>query len=1157
MSAKEIKDRVVREFKLTSLAIRNRNTIILLALAIIGFGFYSYRNMPKELTPDVVIPTIMVQTVYPGSPPIDIENLITRPLEKEIETVKEIDVLNSTSSQGFSMIMVEFTTDADIDQKLQEVKDAVDKAKSELPDDLRTDPVVNDIDFSEFPILNINLSGDYSTRELKDYAEFLEEEIERINEVSKVEIKGINERQVNINIDLRKLQARDLTFRDIEQAITSENISMSGGEIRFTYSKRSVRVIGEFENVKEIGNLVIKEEAGKVVYLNDVARIELGYKDPNSYARLNKDPVVSVQVIKKSGKNLLSATAKIQDVLDQAKERNEIPQNLDISITNDQSDLIKTQLANLENSIILGVIFVILVLFYFLGTRNSLFVGTAIPMSMFLSFVVLGMIDGHLNMIVLFSLILSLGLLVDNSIVVVENIHRFIERGYGTFEAARQGTGEIALPIITSTITTLSAFLPLAFWGGVTGEFMKNLPITLIIVLTSSLFVALVIVPVFTIIFVNPEKARQEKNNIEKRKTLKYTGIVAGVALLLYILGVNVMASILLFLAFIVAINTLFLNHSQDWFQNVFLGKLEQVYERLLHYALCKKRPIIFFLGTGLLLFISIGLLMWRSPDVSFFPNNEPDYINVRAELPVGSNLEATDSVMKIIESDIYQFIKPYDTIVESVLTTVGEGASSDFTAGETPNMGLITVTFVDYIDRQGINTSNVMKELSNALIGQYPGIQISVEKNRMGPPTGKPVNIEISGEDFQQLIQITEEVKSLIEKNNIPGLEGLKMDLETGKPELVIKIRRDKARELNISTIQIANAIRTALFGSEVSDFKVGEEEYPIRIMLEDQYRYSIPTLLNQTVVSPEGKNPKRIPLTALIDYEYSTTYGSVKRKDLDRVVTLYSNIVEGYNANNVNNQISGIMEQYEMPKGYIYEFTGEQQEQEESQNFLSRALIIAMVLILIILVTQFNSLVKPGIIIMSVIFSTIGVFAGIAIFNMNIVVVMTGIGIVALAGIVVNNAIVLVDYIELLKKRKRDELGIDEDAYLPPNEATDCVIRAGKTRLRPVLLTAITTILGLAPLAVGLNIDFMGLLSSFEPQLYFGGTMVKFWGPIAWSVIFGLTFSTFLTLVIVPVMYRIAIIVQKLLIDKVEYHTGKSIVKKHASEDGAEFCE
>jgi multidrug efflux pump subunit AcrB len=1150
MSAKEIGKKITREFKLTTAALKNTNTILLLTLTIAIFGVTSYRNMPKELTPDVVIPTVLVQTIYPGSPPVDIENLITRPLEKEIETIKNIKVIESTSAQGHSMIWVEFNTDVEIEKALQDVKDGVDRAESELPDDLLQDPMVMDIDFSEFPILNINLSGDYSLKELKGYAEYLEDEIEQVDEISKVEIKGINERQVNIDVDLRKMESRELSFFDIENAIKYENISMSGGEIRFNKSKRSVRIIGEFETIDEIKNIVIKSENDELVYLKDIADVELGYKDPDSYARLNKDPVVSVQVIKKSGRNLLSATAKIKDILDAAKDKNELPQALNISITNDMSDLIENQLSNLENSIILGVIFVILILFFFLGTRNSLFVGTAIPMSMFLSFIIISMLQGKMNMIVLFSLILALGLLVDNSIVVVENIHRFMERGLKPFDAAKQGTGEIAMPIITSTITTLSAFIPLAFWGGITGEFMKNLPITLIIVLSSSLFVALVLVPVFTLVFTNSEKMRQTERKPDKKKNYRWIAIIGGLTAVFYLLGWYVPANILAVIVFIATINALFLSRSQEWFQHVFLQKLEKYYHKLLTYALVGKRPVYFFLGTVGLLIFTIVLLGIRKPNIEFFPNNNPDYINVRAELPVGTDIRGTDSVMKVIEKDIYRIIEPYDNIVESVLTTVGDGAGEEFTAGETPNMGLTTVTFVDYIDRKSYNTSDIMKLMSDSLIGNYPGAQISIEKNQMGPPTGNPVNIEIVGEDFIKLMDIAEEAKAMIEKQGIPGLEGLKMDLETGKPEIIVNIDREKARRYDLSTMQIANTIRTSLFGTEVSDFKVGEDDYPIWLNLKDEYRYDISGLMNQTITFKKEGRTTMVPVSAVADIDYSTTYGAVKRKDLNRVITLYSNVLEGYNANEINNQISQLLKRYEMPKGYSFELTGEQEEQSESQNFIIRALIIALALILIILVTQFNSLIKPLIILASVIFSTIGVFGGIATFKMDIVVVMTGVGIVSLAGIVVNNAIVLVDYIELLKRRKRRDLGLDEDAYLPVHEATQCVIQAGETRLRPVLLTAITTVLGLLPLAVGLNMDFGGLLARFEPELYFGGNMVMFWGPIAWSVIFGLTFSTFLTLVIVPVMYRITIIMQKKAILLVQKITGKTVVKKQTED-------
>jgi len=1126
-----LKNKVVREFKLTTLALNNRNTILLLALAILGFGIFSYKNLPKELTPEVVIPTVMVQTPYAGNPPIDIENLITRPIEKEIESVQGIKEINSTSAQGFSLIMVEFNTDVNIDKALQDVKDAVDKSERELPDDLKTDPSVQDIDFSEFPIININLSGNYSIDALNDYAEYLEDLFEEIDQVSKVEIKGVNEKEVKVNVDPYRMEAVGLTFAQIESAVRSENLSIPGGELRFNKTKRSIRTLGEFEDVAELRNIVVKNTDDKLVYLKDIADVRMGYAYPDSYARLDQKPVVSLQVIKKSGENLLAATDQIFSILETAQEEHQVPEDLKISITNDQSDMIRKQLNNLENSIILGVIFVILVLYYFLGTKNALFVGTAIPMSMFLSFIVLGLIGGRLNMIVLFSLILALGLLVDNAIVVVENIFRFVkDRGYKPYEGAKQAVGEIALPIITSTITTLSAFFPLAFWSGITGEFMKNLPITLIIVLTSSLFVALVIVPVFAVTFIKFGNSTDNKN-IDKKKNFKIVAILAGIAGIFYLIGVFSLANILMILALIIFLNVIYFHRAQYLFQNVFLVKLEDLYLRVLQFALHKRNPLKFFIGTFLALILVVMFLGIKSPDVLFFPDNDPDYINVRAEMPIGTDIKATDSLMHIVEEDIINFMEPHKKVVESVLTTVGSGAAEGFTtAGDSPNVGLTTISFVDFEFRGDINTSKIMADLSDELIGKYPGAQISIDKNQMGPPTGNPINLEISGEDFEQLIQVTDSIKQMIEKSNIPGIEGLKMDLDVGKPEVLINIDREKARRFGVSTAQIATQIRTALFGKEITDFKVGEDDYPIQLRMDKNYRYDLPSLMNQKITIPGKKNDfAHVPISAVADVEYSTTYGAVKRKDLDRVITLYSNVIEGYNATEINNQLKSLLQNYDIPEGYKYEFTGEQEEQQESMSFLMKALIIAAVLILIILVTQFNSLVKPLIIISSVIFSTIGVFLGIGVFNMDVVVVMTGIGIVSLAGIVVNNAIVLVDYIELLKKRKRTELGLAEGAYLPVKEATECVVQGGKTRLRPVLLTAITTILGLLPLAIGLNMDFGTLLSEFDPQLYFGGNMVKFWGPIAWTVIFGLTFATFLTLVIVPVMYRISIIIQK----------------------------
>ncbi len=1142
MNAKKLSEQVVREFKLTTLALKNKNTVYLLTVLLLVFGIYSYRNLPKELFPEIVWPQIMVQTIYPGNASEDIENLVTRPIEKEVENVRGLKELTSISAQDASMIFVEFNTDVDLEDALSRVKDAVDNAKTELPDskDL-IDPMVFDIDFSEFPIININLSGDYTVEELNFYAEYLQDQIESINEVSKVYIEGVNDREIKVNVDLMKLEAFEMSFDDITMAIMSENITMSSGEILLGKARRSISISGEFKDIKQLQNIIVKSEDNKNVYLKDVADVYDGYAEPTSYARLDKNPVVSIQVVKKGGQNLLTTTEQIYAVLDKAKEDKMLPDGVDISITNDNSEMVVMQLDNLENSMIMGVIFVVVVLFFFLGTRNALFVGLAIPMSMFISFVVIGIIDFRINMIVLFSLILALGMLVDNAIVVVENIYRFVDNGYNPWEAAKKATGEIAVPIIASTATTLAAFLPLALWEGIMGEFMKYLPITLIIVLTSSLFVALVIIPVISATFIKVKKANNESNGNEARQkkiALTFAFSLIGLGVLLLLPGWRMFPNILILFGIIGVLHQFYLRRMESWFQEIFLTRMENVYSKTLEFALKGKRPLVFFGGTIVLLVVTIMLFIGRMPDVILFPDADPNYINIVSELPIGTDITATNTYTQKLEDDIIKFFEPYQAqvgdstlpVVESVLATVGKGDPNDFSAGAKPNQSIVTVSFIDF-DLRGKenNTRTMMRKLSDHLLGKYPGVEIEISKDEGGPPTGKPINLEIIGEDFDKLVYLADTLKAFIESAEIAGIEGLKMNISTQKPELKINIDRDKAQRFGLSTQFIAWTLRQALFGNEVSDFKVGEDEYPIFVRLKDEYRYDLSALTNLKIPVFGDGPPSYIPLSSVADIEYSTTFSSVRRKDLKRVITLYSNVIEGYNANTIIQQMQSWIDGFEMPPGYEYEFTGEQQEQDESSEFLGRAMMIALALIILILVAQFNSVIRPLIIITSVLFSTIGVFGGLWTFDMDFIIIMTGIGIISLAGIVVNNAIVLVDYIELLKARKRKEMGLEPDAFLPLSVATECIVLAGKTRLRPVLLTAITTILGLIPMAIGLNFDFESLFTTYDPKMYFGGDMAAMWSPMSWTVIFGLTFSTFLTLVIVPVMYRLTTLAQK----------------------------
>jgi len=1126
---------VDKSFGLTNLSINNRITVFVLTFLIVILGISSYLNLPKENFPEVSQPTIYVGTPYPGNSPTDMENLVTRPIEKEINSITGVDNIKSTSVQDYSTIIVEFVTDTDVSDALQKVKDAVDKAKPELPADLPADPNVFELNFSEFPILNINLSGgDYSLEQLKEYAEYLEEEIERFIEISKVEIRGVDEKEVKIDADPFKMDARMVSFQDIENAISNENVTISGGNLLSGDIRRSIRIVGEFLDYRQIEDIVVKQEEGDVVYLKDVASVSFDYKERQNYARLDGQPVVMVDVIKRSGENLITATEKIEALVEEAK-RNVFPEDLIITMTNDQSEQTRMMVSSLENNIISGVILVTLILLFFLGTRNALFVGIAIPLSMFTTFMILGALGITINMMVLFALIMALGMLVDNGVVVVENVYRLMEEeGLDAYHATKKGVGEVALPIISSTATTLAAFLPLALWPGIIGEFMKYLPITLIIALGSSLFVALVINPVFIATFM---KVDQEGKVKTKRFWLRIlsTAILGSI---FFFFGIYPAANLLFLVALIFPLNVYVLVPMTSWFNRNLIPFLENIYLTTLTFALRGKKPYLFFFGTVILLFFSIGLMAVFTPNVLFFPENEPQYINVFIEQPIGTDIEATNYQAEIIEAKVFELMIPYMDIVKSVVSNVGQGASDpgDPSArgqADTPHKARVTVNFVEFKDRGGISTTAIMNEI-RASLSNEPGIAITVDKNSNGPPTGKPINLEITGEDYDVLVDLTERIRNEIAASGIGGIERLKSDLEMGKPEMLINIDRESARRFGLSTMMVANEIRTALFGKEISKFKLGEDDYEIQLRMDEAYRHEPSILLNKNITYRDNKGKMvQVPISSVATADLTSSLGSISRKDLKRVVTMSSNVLDGYNATLVNNQLRELVAGMSLPVGYTISFTGEQERQAEELDFLSNALLIAVFLIFMIIVSQFNKITAPFIIMTSVLFSTIGVFFGLVVFQMDFIVIMTMIGIISLAGIVVNNAIVLIDFIELTRKRRRSELGIKK-GLLPYDEVLNSIITAGKTRLRPVLLTAITTILGLIPLAIGLNIDFVSFFSTYDADFYMGGENVAFWGPMSWTIIFGLTFSTFLTLVIVPVMY--------LLTDKINYRINLS---------------
>lgn len=1113
-----------RNFSLSSFAVDNSTSIFLITVMILLFGIQGYNSMPKEQFPDVDLPTVYINTPYFGNSAEDIENLITRPIEKELQSINGLKDIKSTSLQDYSVITAEFDSGLELEDVVRKVKDAIDKSKQELPNDLDADPTVLEINTSEIPIVTVNVSGDFSNDELRGYAEYLQDKIESLDEITNVELKGALEREVRIDVDLLKMEAREVSFMDIENAIASENLTMSGGEIVSGDYRRAIRIVGEFEDVAELEAMIIKSENQRPIFLKDIAKASFGYKERTSIARADGLPVISLDVIKRQGENLLEASDKIKEII--ANVRTEFPSEVTISLFNDQSINTRKEVSNLENSIISGVILVILVLLFFLGVRNSLFVGLSIPLSMLMGILFLYLTGVTLNIVVLFALILALGLLVDNAIVVVENIYRYMQDGYSGYEAAKYGAGEVAMPIIASTATTLAAFLPLAFWPGIIGSFMQYLPITLIIVLTSSLFVALVINPVFTSKYMKVDKISDELavRRLRRKNVLIGTLLVLVLAVLFHFIGVLWLRNILIIGGLINAFAFYLLRPASYNFQLKVLPKLERGYDTFITRAL--KIPITIFLGSFVLLFLALALLAIKSPKVIFFPNAQPIYINAFVELPMGKDIEATNQIMLDLEAKIQQAIAPYSEIVEAVLSQIGENTSdpnSPPEPGASPNKARLTVSFVPNEERNGVSTWDVMEDIRQAVQKGIPGVQLTIAKNVDGPSTGKPINLEIQGEAIDELIITSEEVINYLNEQAIPGIEELQADIKVGKPELLVNIDREAARRYGISTYDIANAFRTAVFGKEVSKFKVGEDDYPIMVRLDDKYRNDVDKLLNQKVTfrSPANGQISQVPISAVATVEYSSTYSSIKRKNLDRVVTIYSNILEGYNANEIVAAIKEDMERFPLPASMTYEFTGEQAQQAEDMEFLSTAFLVALFAIFLIIVAQFNSVAFPFIIVLSVLFSTIGVFLGYALTGMDISVVFTGVGIISLAGVVVNNAIVLIDYTELLVREKKAKIGLSDGEYLQEEDMKDAIIKGGATRLRPVLLTAITTILGLIPLAIGFNFNFFTLISELDPNIYIGGDNTAIWGPMAWTVIYGLTFATFLTLVVVPAMY------------------------------------
>ncbi|MEI7490090.1 MAG: efflux RND transporter permease subunit [Bacteroidota bacterium] len=1099
----------LKEFFATSWAIDNKSSIYVLTIIITMLGILSYINIPKEQFPEIVIPTIIVNTVYPGTSPEDMENLVTRPIEKECKSIQNVKKITSNSIQDFSSIVVEFTTNIPVSEAKQRVRDAVDKSKSKLPNNLPNDPDIAEVDISEIPIMNINLSGDYDLQRLKKYAKDAQDKIETLSEITRVDIVGALDREIQINVDMYKMQAASVSFRDIQNAIAAENVTVSAGTVTNFGLKRTLRVTGQFKSPEEINDIILKSSSGATVYIKDIAEVRDSYKEQESFARFEGKNVITLNVIKKSGANLLNASDKIKGII-KDMQKTSYPPDLKVELTGEQSRFTRSTLEELNNTIIIGFLLVTLVLMFFMGLNNAFFVALSVPLSMFVAYLVMPGLGFTMNMIVMFGFIFALGIIVDDAIVVIENTHRVHRHIPDIKSAAKYAAGEVFLPILSGTLTTLAPFFPLVFWPGIVGKFMHYLPVTLILTLFASLFVAYIINPVFAVTFMKHEYDGEEYK-LKKKPFMVSSVLLAAFAVLFYIARVFTMGNLLMFALILNLVYRLWLKNAIIKFQSVLWPSVLNFYERQLRFFLKGRNPYYLFAGVVALFIFTMMLFGSFKPQVLFFPNNNPATIFIYIKMPVGTDQKVTDSVTRIVEGRVTKVLGKDNPVVESIIANVGLGAGeSFFDRSVSPERGKVTVNFVESKDRHGVKTLDYMDQI-RANLQNIPGVTLSVEKNKMGPPTGKPINIEITSENIEDLISASKDFLIYLDSLQIPGIDRLRSDFDESKPEIVMDVDRIRANREGLSVGQIGMELRTAIYGYEASKYKEDEDEYPIQVRYSETQRKNVNNLINARITYRDMTSGqlRQIPISAVVQVNYRDTYGGIKRKNLKRVITLSSDVTSGHTANEVLATIGAALKTYNLPKGVEVNFTGEREDQAETMDFLINAMIIALGLIFFILITQFGSLSKSLIILSEVIFSIIGVFIGMVIFHMPFVITMTGIGIVALGGIVVRNGILIVEFADVLKARG--------------NSYREAIVGAGKTRITPVILTATATMLGLVPLAVGFNINFVTLFSELNPHIWVGGDNVTFWGPLSWTIIFGLSFATFLTLIFVPALLLI----------------------------------
>jgi multidrug efflux pump len=1120
-----------KTFFITNWAVDNRTAVYIIAALITFYGVNKFNTLPKEQFPDIVMPTISISTIYVGNSPKDIENLVTRPIEKQLKGISgaKVNKITSTSQTDYSLIIVEFDSDVKTELAKLKVKDAIDKAKTDLPNDLTAQPNAQEFAFSEMPIMFVNVSGDYDGVKLKQYAEKLQDRFEELSELTRAEIVGAPEREIQINADPYKMQAASISFMDIENAVSRENHDVTGGLIEVDDMKRTIKVKGQFKSALDLQNIIVRSSSrGASLYLRDIAELKDTIKQKESYARLDGKNVVTLNIVKRAGENLIVAAGKVKDIVESMKKNKELPDNLNVVITGDQSKTTATSFNDLVNTIIIGFILVLLVLMFFMGVTNAFFVALSVPLSIFVAFLFLGagdLIVGTpitLNFIVLFALLFGLGIIVDDAIVVIENTHRIYNNGkVSIVRSAKEAAGEIFIPVLAGTATTLAPFFPLLFWKGIIGKFMIYLPTMLILTLAASLIVAFVFNPVFAVSFMKPEgKEFDEKKSLLFKKWWFWGALAFG--LIMHIAGNHGTGNFLFFMALLSILNRYVFRGIIHTFQDRILPALMRKYEKLLRWVLQGTRPAWLLVSLFLLFPLSVVLLMARGNKSTFFPSGDPNFIYVYLKMPVGTSIKKTDSITHVLEGRVQKVLAKElpgqpEGIVESVIANVANSANNprDNNRSVQPNLGRIQVSFVEYEKRDGKKTKPFLEDIRKQMIG-IPGASIEVGQEDGGPPTDPPVNIEIVGDEYDEIAKVASNLLNYLDTNQIKGIENLHTDVDLKSPEITLNIDREKAMAQGLSTGQIGMEIRTAVFGKEISKLKEGEDEYKIQLRTSDLMRSNIEDLMNMriTFMDMNTMGIKSIPISAVATREFTSTSGAIARKNVKRTIQLQSNVLDPSMVAGINASLAEKIDAFKtiskVPASVTIRQSGQSEQEKATQKFLGGALLSALGLIFLILVLQFNAVSKPFIVLTEIFFSIIGVLLGYAFTGMTIATIMLGVGIIGLAGIVIKNGILLIEFTDELRGR-----GV---------RMREAAIQAGKIRIIPVLLTALATMLGLLPLAVGFNINFVSFFQHLNPHIFFGGDSVVFWGPLSWTIIFGLIFAFFLTLIMVPSMYIIA---------------------------------